>query len=263
MSAPTWLRIDLNADLGEGMGNDGHLLAIVTSANVACGGHAGDVASMREVVDMAQAQGVALGAHPSYPDREGFGRRAMQLAKPAIVQLMQRQIGTLAEVAASRHAQVRYVKPHGALGNQAAVDARVADALVEAMALHFPHMSLLAMAGSVLQRRGEAAGLIVYQEVYADRGYSMAGTLVPRGQPGALILDDAAAVQRLHQYIRTGVMPTVDETGIETAGAGRGVQLAADSICVHGDNAHAVECARQVRAMLHRHVGAVTAFSHP
>ena len=243
---------DLNADLGEGCANDAALLAIVTSANIACGAHAGDADTMRRTVDEAIANNVAIGAHPGYADRENFGRRRIPMTEAQIEDLIGTQTITLVEIARGAGARVTYVKPHGALANVAAEDAGVADAIARATQRVDPSLALLAMPGSQLEAAAHRQGVAVVRELYADRGYTEAGMLVSRSLPGALIDDEEAAVARLRNYMRTGRMTTA---------SGNSIVLPADSICVHGDTPHAVGVARQLRAMLQDEGCEVRSFS--
>lgn len=244
--------LDLNADLGEGYANDEALLAIVTSANVACGGHAGDEESMRRTVKLAMSNGVSIGSHPSYPDREGFGRRPMVFLPSAIEDFVAEQTLALVKVARELGAQVRYCKPHGALGNMSAKDQAVAEACARAVHSVDPGMGMLAFAGSALEKASVAIGLPTYGEIYADRAYDDRGALVARSLPGAVIEDEALAVERLRSYLRSGSMPTA---------SGGVVALGSASVCVHGDNAHAVSFARDVRTLLEAEGFLVAAFS--
>ena len=168
--------IDLNADLGEGVGDDVAMLAVVTSANVACGGHAGDAATMRATLVEAMARGVSIGAHPGYADRDSFGRRLIPMTPDAITAMVKTQIAALRDVAGQVGATVAYVKPHGALANLAAADAVVAQAILDAT----PGMAVLAISGTTLEHVARAAGRMVYSEIFADRAYLATGHLVPR-----------------------------------------------------------------------------------
>ncbi|WP_333714882.1 LamB/YcsF family protein [Yoonia sp.] len=239
-------KIDLNADLGEGygpwsMGDDGAMMQIVTSANIACGGHAGDPATMAATLQMAKESGVSVGAHPGYADRLGFGRRVIPMTPDEIGLLCAAQIGALMGVAAQVGVTVAYVKPHGALANLAARDRSVADAIVQVVKRIDPAMAYLAISGTESEAAARDAGLRVFSEIFADRGYLASGQLVPRGQEGAMIHDPEEAAARLLQVLRTGLMPVID---------GDPIPLAAHSICVHGDSAGAVTMARHIRARL-------------
>jgi UPF0271 protein len=233
--------VDINADLGEGCGDDDALLGIVTSASIACGGHAGDEASMRRTVRVARDKGVAIGAHPGYPDREHFGRRRLQMPLEEIARFTVQQTEALLEVAAQLGARVLYVKPHGALGNAAAEDAQVAAAIVRAARQLDASLGFLAMPRSALADAAAAEGAPVRMEIYADRAYDAAGMLVPRSQPGAVLDDSHIAIERLRNFIATGRMATAQ---------GGSIALNAQSICVHGDNPHAVRFAHELRDML-------------
>ena len=238
--------IDLNSDLGESfgpwrMGNDNAMLGVVTSANVACGGHAGDPETMFKTLTLAKEHGVVVGAHPSYADREGFGRRIIPCTVGEIERLVATQVGALMGVAALVGTRVRYVKAHGALANLGADDRSVADAIARAIAAVSPDLAILAISGTELEAAGRHSNLAVYSEIFADRAYTPSGRLVPRGKPGAMIHDPAAAAQRLIDYIDTGRMPTQD---------GSPISLEAHSICVHGDSQGAVDMAKHIRTRL-------------
>lgn len=239
-------RIDLNADLGEGfgpwrMGDDAAMLDVVTSASLACGGHAGDPETMFTALRAAASRGVAIGAHPGYPDREGFGRRVIPMTPDEIGRMVAAQIGALQGVAALAGATVRYVKAHGALANLAADRAEVAAAIAGAVAAMPGRLTLLAISGTELEVEGRKAGLPVVAEVFADRAYKADGRLVPRGQPGAVLHDADAAAARLLRFAETGRMPVL---------GGGEVALDAGSVCVHGDTPDAVRMAQVIRARL-------------
>jgi UPF0271 protein len=238
--------IDLNADLGEGygpwtMGDDAAMLGVVTSANVACGGHAGDPETMFRTLEIARDRRINVGAHPSYPDKEGFGRRRLPCAPAEVERFVAAQVGALMGVAALVGARVRYVKPHGALANVASEDRAVAEAIATAVRAVDPGLALLAISGTVLDTVGRERGMAVFSEVYADRGYTAAGNLVPRSQPGALIDSAAEASARMLRFLESGRMPTAE---------GGEVALQAHSVCIHGDSPHAVEMARDLRAAI-------------
>ena len=238
--------IDLNSDLGEAfgpwrMGDDRAMLDIVTSANVACGGHAGDPETMYETLSFARERGVVVGAHPGYADREGFGRRLIPLTMPEIERLIATQVGALMGVAALAGTSVAYVKPHGALGHLAAANREVADAIARATAAISPKLAILAISGTELEVAAREKGLPVYSEIFADRAYLPNGQLVPRSRPGAMIHDARQAADRLVNFLASGQMPTID---------GPSIPLQAHSICVHGDSEGAVAMARIVRDAL-------------
>ncbi|WP_145554407.1 5-oxoprolinase subunit PxpA [Yersinia canariae] len=232
------MKVDLNADLGEGCANDKALLQLVSSANIACGFHAGDAQTMRQSVRWAIEFGVAIGAHPSFPDRENFGRTAMQLPPETVYAQVVYQLGALAAIVKAEGGVMQHVKPHGMLYNQAALDPQLADAIALAVKAVDPSLRLVGLAGSELTRAGERAGLVTRQEVFADRRYQGDGTLVPRNQPDALIeSDDLALSQTLAMVQRHQVQ----------ARDGSWVPVQADTVCVHGDGAHALNFARRLR----------------
>ena len=236
------MRVDLNADLGEGfgpwaMGDDAAMLDVVSSANVACGGHAGDPETMFATLRLAAARGVMVGAHPGYADPAGFGRRIIPMSVPQVERMVAAQVGALQGVAALAGVRVGYVKAHGALANLAADRMDVAEALVRAVG----GLPLLAISGTCQEQAALAAGLTVYSEVFADRGYRADGRLVPRGQPGAMIDDPVVAAERLLAFLDSGVMPVV---------GGGSVALRCQSICVHGDSPGAVAMAAHVASAL-------------
>lgn len=240
------MKIDLNSDMGEGfgpwaMGDDAAMLNIVTSANIACGGHAGDPETMFATLSQAAARGVVIGAHPGYADREGFGRRIIPMTPAGIGRMVAAQIGALAGVAALAGAEMRYVKPHGALGNLAADDRSIADAIVAAVAAQPDRLSVLAISGTELELAARAAGVQVFSEIFADRAYLPNGRLVPRSRPGAVLHDADQAADRLIEFLESGRMPVLD---------GGSLPLDAHSICVHGDTAGALDMAQVIRARL-------------
>lgn len=251
------MRIDLNSDLGEGfgpwtMGNDVDMLSIVTSANIACGGHASDPETMFATLQLARDNGVSVGAHPGYNDPIGFGRRVIPMSPAEIGRMCAAQIGALIGIAAQVGVPVRYVKPHGALGNLAARDRDVADAIVAAVQKIDPDLAILAISGTQSEHAARAAKAPVFSEIFADRGYLSSGQLVPRDQDGAMIHDAAEAADRLLTFLESGLMPTVD---------GDPIKLAAQSICVHGDSVGAVEMAREIRKRLTAHGVQIASFA--
>lgn len=239
-------RIDLNSDLGEGfgpwqMGDDAAMLKIVSSTNIACGGHASDPDHMVHTLRLAHANGVSIGAHPGYNDKEGFGRRVIPMEPNQIGRMVVAQIGAFTALARLADVPVSYVKAHGALANLAARDPRVAATMVEAVAAAFPKLPILAISGTEVEKCCRAKGIEVFSEIFADRGYLASGQLVPRGQRGALIEDAEVAAQRLIDFVRTGEMPVAD---------GAPIKLNAHSICVHGDSPSAVAMARRITERL-------------
>ncbi|MGE0153252.1 MAG: LamB/YcsF family protein [Reyranellaceae bacterium] len=235
--------INLNADLGESfgpwpMGNDAAMLGIVKSANVACGFHAGDPTVMTETVRLAKANGVSIGAHPSFPDLQGFGRRQMKLSTAELEALIAYQTGALMGVAAAQGMTVTHVKPHGALSNMASVDAAMAEAIARAIRAVDRDLIFLATAGSEMAKAGRRLGLTTAQEIFADRTYGDDGNLTPRAQPNAMIHDAQQAVAHVRRM--------VEEQAIFSL-SGRKIPTPVDSICVHGDEESAVAVARAVR----------------
>lgn len=240
------MNIDLNSDLGESfgawrMGDDAAMLAVVSSANVACGFHAGDPAGILSTLRAAASRGVSVGAHVSYPDLVGFGRRNMDMASADLQASVIYQIGALQGLAAAAGTRVRYVKPHGALYNFIAHDARQAADVIAAVKAVDASLGLVVLAGSALSGWAREAGLRTVEEAFADRGYRADGSLVPRNQPGAVLHDPEAVAERMLQLARDGTVTAVD---------GSVVRVRAESICVHGDSPGAVAMAQRVRERL-------------
>lgn len=242
--------VDLNADLGEGCANDQELLQLVSSANIACGFHAGDAQTMRQSVRWALQYGVAIGAHPSFPDRENFGRTRMQLPVETVYAQVVYQLGALAAIARAEGGAMVHVKPHGMLYNQAAVDPELAEAIARAVVAVDPALRLVGLAGSELIRAGQKLGLVTRQEVFADRGYQADGTLVPRGQPGAMIASDEQALEQTLEMVRHHRVRTLNGTW---------AAVQAQTVCLHGDGEHALEYARKLRASFTQHNISVSA----
>lgn len=225
------MNIDLNCDLGEGAKNDEALMLLITSANVACGAHAGDEATMRRTVQLAKKFGVAVGAHPGYADREHFGRRELQLPPTEVEAFVLAQIETLAGIARQENAPLTHVKPHGALYNQAARQPELAHAIAQAVKSFNSQLILVGLAGSQFLEVGAQAGLRVAAEGFPDRGYNADGTLMRRALPGALLTEpDAVAAQAVR--LATQATPKIH------------------TLCIHGDGPHAVKFAQAVRAAL-------------
>lgn len=235
------MQIDLNADLGEGCGNDEALLALISSANIACGWHAGDAATMVQTVQWALARGVAIGAHPSYPDRENFGRTEMQRDPEHVYADVLYQIGALDAIVRAQGGKLHHVKPHGALYNQAVRDPTLARAIVRAVRDFDPDLVFFGLAGSQMIDIAKEAGLRVRQEVFADRGYNPDGTLVRRGTPGALHEDEEVALNQTLTMVREQRVRAID---------GSWVPIQAETVCLHGDGAHALAFARRIRERL-------------
>jgi UPF0271 protein len=237
--------LDLNCDAGEGfgpwpMGEDEALLPLMTSVNIACGAHAGDPIVMRRTVELAVAHGVAIGAHPGYPDLQGFGRRAMALPPRDVEAWVLAQIGALAGIARGVGASLQHVKPHGALYNAAADDPALAAAIVRAVRAFDPSLILVARAGSLQVAVGCDAGLRVAEEAFVDRGYDANGRLLPRDHPEALVGDPRRAGVRAGELVRGGLR----------AADGTWIALRPHTLCIHSDTAGAAALAAQVRASL-------------
>jgi 5-oxoprolinase (ATP-hydrolysing) subunit A len=238
--------MDLNADLGESfgrwsLGNDVEVMKSITSANVACGYHAGDPGIMRETIRMAHDAGVAVGAHPGLPDLVGFGRRNMAATPREVEDFVLYQVGALAAIAAAEGVRLRHVKPHGALYNMAIRDRALSDAIAAAIASFDDSLILFALPGTELLRAGEARGLQVAGEGFADRAYEPDGSLTPRSRPGAVIHDMEEAIRRAVRMARDGVVRAVN---------GSDVPMRVETICTHGDTPGSSELTRQLRAAL-------------
>jgi len=252
-------RIDLNADLGESfgpwvLGDDEAMLDVVTSANVACGFHAGDATTIRRTVAMAAERGVVVGAQVSYRDLAGFGRRRIDMDPHDLTSDVLYQLGALEAMCRVAGTRVAYVKPHGALYNTAAVDARQARAVVVAVAAYDRTLPVLGLPGSVLLRVAEAEGLTTVSEAFADRGYDRHGRLVPRSQPGAVLTDPDAVAARAVRIVAEGSLISDD---------GMLVAVPARSLCIHGDTPDAVAMARTLRTALETAGLTITPFASP
>ena len=237
------MRIDLNCDLGEGCGNDAELMRVITSANIACGYHAGDAETMRQTVELAVRHGVAIGAHPGFPDRKHFGRTEMHLHPDEIRAIVKDQIEALDAVAREFGTRLDHVKPHGALYNMSAREARVASAIAEAVREFDRELTLFGLSGSVSIREAERVGLRTASEVFADRTYQDDGSLTPRSRHGALIYDAFEAVNQVLQMLSEGTV---------TAMNGKTSAIKAKTVCIHGDGAKAVEFAAAIRDALEK-----------
>jgi UPF0271 protein len=233
--------IDLNSDLGEGEPSENELLKFVSSASIACGFHAGDPSSMTGSILAARAAGVAVGAHPSFFDRENFGRKELPVSTNEVFALVAYQVGAFLGIATSLGVRPNHVKPHGALYNMAARDPALADAVAHGLLAVDRSLLLFAPSGSALARAGEAVGLRIVREVFADRHYQPDGSLVPRTQPNALLHDAGEAGERVLRMLREEVVRAVD---------GSDIPIEADTICVHGDTEDAVAFVKNLRAQL-------------
>jgi UPF0271 protein len=234
------MRIDLNCDLGEGCGDDAAIVPWISSASIACGGHAGDEATMRATLALCRAHGVAAGAHPGYPDREHFGRRELDLSPGALRETLLAQMARLRAVADAEGVRLAHVKPHGALYNRAARDAGVAAVVVEAVRAFDPALTLYALSGSLLAETAAHAGLRVAHEAFVERGYGADGHLLPRGTPGAVLDTVDAAVAQARALLR----------GALRARDGTKLAIRADTLCLHGDRPDAAAFARALREAL-------------
>lgn len=238
--------VDLNCDMGESfgayrIGNDKAILRYVSSANVACGFHAGDPGTMRKTVQMALEAGVAIGAHPGFADLVGFGRRNMEISPEEAYDLVVYQIGALQGFVRAEGGVMHHVKPHGALYNMAATRPALAESIALAIYKVNPELVLYGLAGSELTRAGEKIGLATAHEVFADRTYQQDGTLTPRNQPNAMITDQQQSLQQVIRMVRDGLVLT--QEGVD-------IPIQADTICIHGDGAHALEFAQSIREAL-------------
>lgn len=235
--------VDLNSDIGESfgvynLGMDSDVLKYVSSANIACGWHAGDPLVMEKTVRKAVKNQVGIGAHPGFPDLMGFGRREMKITPEEAKAYVIYQVGALAAFATAAGTHLQHVKPHGAFFNMAAKDALLAEAIAQGIKAVDSRLILMGLAGSELVKAGQIVGLKVASEVFADRDYNADGTLVPRNQPGAMVEDAALAVQRVIRMVTEGRVQAV---------TGEDLTLQADSICVHGDSPQALSFVLEIR----------------
>lgn len=233
--------IDLNADLGEGAGNDAAILPLISSVNIACGLHAGDPATMLELVQSAKTRQVAIGAHPGYADREHFGRREMRLSEREIHALVLYQLGALDAICRSENIPLHHVKPHGALYNQSAKDPAIAATVLAAIKNFNPGLKVYGLSGSIFLEMAKADGLHTVAEVFADRSYAPDGSLTPRSEAHALLEDPAA--------IRAQVLGFVQRQSVRTS-SGADISLEVDSICLHGDGPQALGFAQTIHQVL-------------
>ncbi len=240
--------VDLNSDLGESFGNytigmDEEILKFVSSANVACGWHAGDPMVMEKTVALAKEFGTAVGAHPGFPDLMGFGRRNMAVTPEEAKAYVKYQLGALQAFAKAHGVKIQHVKPHGALYNMAAVDEKLAKAMCEAVYEVDKDIIFMGLAGSKMITAAEETGLKAASEVFADRAYNDDGTLVSRKLPGAVIKDKDLAIQRVVRMVKEGKVESIN---------GKDIDIKADSICVHGDNPKALEFVKNIRETLEK-----------
>jgi 5-oxoprolinase (ATP-hydrolysing) subunit A len=240
--------VDINCDMGESfgaytLGRDTEVLDFVSSANIACGYHAGDPLVMAATVDLAVAKGVAIGAHPGYRDLEGFGRRAMDITPEEAHHLVLYQIGALHGFVAARGSRIHHVKPHGALYNVAAKDVELAEAIASAVQQLDPNMILFGLSGSELIAAGERVGLRTASEAFADRSYQDDGSLTSRRLPGAMLEDESTAIEQVLRLVKEGRVRSQQGTDVD---------VRADTICIHGDEPRAVDFAKAIREALAR-----------
>jgi 5-oxoprolinase (ATP-hydrolysing) subunit A len=243
--------IDLNCDMGEGMSTDKAIFPFISSANIACGGHAGDVDTMQRTVELSLQHNVAIGAHPSYPDRDGFGRSDILETAPGkgdgrlqyalLADLLLDQLMELQKICTGSGTRLRHVKPHGALYNRAAKDAGVSEIICRAILAIDPQILLYGLSGSEMKRQAAILGLRFVNEVFADRTYRADGNLTPRTESFALIDDPALATKQVIRMVQEGRVMTNE--GID-------ISIVADTVCIHGDGSRAVEFARQIRGAL-------------
>ncbi|MCG9698124.1 5-oxoprolinase subunit PxpA [Shewanella sp. Isolate11] len=229
--------IDLNADLGEGSLNDEALLQIITSANIACGGHAGDNHSMLTTVKLAKQNQVTVGAHPSFPDRRNFGRQAMDISTAKLQASLQQQITALKQICDDLNVPLQYVKPHGALYNLAATNADLGQILIDTIKTIDPNLNLMILAGSSLVFQARQQNICVIEEAFADRAYLADASLAPRNLPGAVIGNEQQALDQVSKLVAKQAIETID---------GKTIIINADSLCLHGDNEHALAFAQLI-----------------
>ncbi|MEY2586550.1 MAG: hypothetical protein RLY11_399 [Bacteroidota bacterium] len=235
------MTIDLNCDMGEGMLTDAQIMPFISSANIACGGHAGDANTMQKTIQLALQHQVAIGAHPSYPDRENFGRKEINLPLDTIIEQVQMQIYTIKELAEREGAVLHHIKPHGALYNTAARDTQVAQAIVQAIKSVAPFCKVVGLPGSVFEEVCISEGLTFFAEGFADRTYTEEGKLTPRSEPNAMIHSPEAAVEQVIQMIERKQVKSTQ---------GNWLNMPVKTICIHGDGANAVDFAKAIHSAL-------------
>jgi len=233
--------IDINCDMGEGMPNDALIMPFISSANIACGFHAGNAAIMQQTIELALQHNVAIGAHPSFPDKENFGRTNMQFSPEQVCAMVKEQVELLAEVAAKNNSKLHHVKPHGALYNMASKDEELSTAICTAIKEIDASLLIYALSGSRLVDVAQAMGLQVFNEVFADRTYQSDGSLTSRSMNNALLLTKDAVTKQLLQILLEKKLTTTD---------GKMISLKADTVCIHGDGGHAVEFANAIHDKL-------------
>ncbi len=244
--------IDINCDMGEGIGNDEQIMPYISSANIACGFHAGDEATMKETVELCKKYNVAIGAHPSYDDRGNFGRTDVRLPPQEVYELVIKQIRLLDAMAKAKGTTLSHVKPHGALYNMAARDRFLAPVIALAVMDANHKLILVGLSGSHLVKEGKNLGLRTASEVFADRTYQDDGSLTPRYKPGALIDDADKAVAQVLEMVNEGTVTTT---------SGKKIPIKADTVCIHGDGPHAVELVKAIHEVLTKNNIAIKAIT--
>ncbi len=237
----TILQVDINCDMGEGMDHDAGIMPFISSANIACGFHAGDEKTMRKTILLALEKKVAVGAHISFPDKENFGRTEMHLSKNEIHELVFQQLTLFNKIAHSLNTMLHHVKPHGALYNMSARDAELAKNIATAVKQFNPKCILFGLSGSHSISEAKAIGLQTASETFADRNYNDDGSLIPRSQPKAMIEDEAKSIQQVLQMIKEGTVTTV---------TGKIIPVLAETICIHGDGKYALKFAQAISSAL-------------
>lgn len=238
------LSVDINCDTGEGTGNDEALMPYISSANIACGYHAGDNESMRKTMELARRQGVAAGAHVSFPDKENFGRTEMSMSPDDIYEMVIQQVDLMTIIASSLSMHLHHVKPHGALYNQSAKDKKLARLIARAIHEYDEELILFGLSGSYSISEAKAIGMRTAAEAFADRSYQDDGSLTPRSQPGALLEDADQVTRQVLQLVQKGTVTSI---------TGKEIPVVAETICIHGDGAHAVEFAAAIHDTLKQH----------
>ncbi len=243
------MKMDLNCDMGEGMSTDALIMPFISSANIACGGHTGDASTMHETILMAKKYQVAVGAHPSYPDRENFGRKEMHLSDDVLYHEVSKQIHTIKKIAEEEHTVLHHVKPHGALYNTAAKNTQVAETIAKAIYDIDPALKVYGLPNSIFEKICKEKGLHFIGEGFADRTYSEDGSLTPRSMPNALITDTAASIEQAMEMVRKGMVQTT---------SGACIPMPVKTICIHGDGQHAIAFAKALHATFKQHKIAIT-----
>lgn len=233
--------IDLNCDLGEGLSTDEQIIPLISSANIACGYHAGDTDTMKRTIELCLQHNVAIGAHPSWPDIENFGRNEMQKTAEDVYEIVTAQLFIIAQIAKEQAASLHHVKPHGALYNQSAKDKNIASAIAKAVYDFDPSLILFGLSGSFSLTEAAKFGLTTAHEIFADRTYQDDGSLTHRSQPNALITDEQTSLQQILQMINSNTVTSV---------SGKIITLKADTICMHGDGSNAIAFGKTISSAL-------------